>query len=91
MVTNDLAESSFSAVTTQVQNFSRIGLASAAAVSDIKRNRFLAWDGGKKFFHGFPEDIKTSLVVMAMEDAPKARTDNVELVNRQHEARRHIF
>ncbi len=38
---NDLAESSFAGVTAQVQVFGRIGMANAAAVSDMARNGFL--------------------------------------------------
>ena len=40
MVTNDCAESSFSGLTNQIQNFSRINIPGAAAVSDMKRNNF---------------------------------------------------
>ena len=44
MATNDLAESSFGAVTNQMQTFTRIDIAGAAAVSDLQRNKFLNRD-----------------------------------------------
>jgi hypothetical protein len=41
MAVNDLAKSSFAGVTAQLQVYGRVGMHSAAAVSDIERNRFL--------------------------------------------------
>lgn len=41
MATNNLAESSFAGVTAMIQTHGRIGLNSAAAFSDTKRNNFL--------------------------------------------------
>ena len=41
MDTNNLAESSFAEVTSQVQFYGRIDMCSAAAVSDTARNGFL--------------------------------------------------
>ena len=38
MVTNDLAESSFAGVTSQVQTYGRIGMFNAAAISGMYRN-----------------------------------------------------
>ena len=41
MVTNDLAESSFAGMTSQITNYGRINLFSAAGLSHISRNGFL--------------------------------------------------
>ena len=41
MDVNDLAESSFSSVTAQLQLLVRIGMASAAAIREMARNGFL--------------------------------------------------
>ena len=48
MASNDLAESSFAGVTTQVQCYGRIGMSAAAAVSDVGRNGFLSRSGIKR-------------------------------------------
>ena len=45
---NDLAESSLSGVTAQVQCYDRIVMSNAAAVSDVARNGLLNRDGTKK-------------------------------------------
>ena len=44
MATNDLAESSFGAVTNQMQTFTRIDIAGVAAISDLRRNKCLNRD-----------------------------------------------
>ena len=48
MATNCLAESSFWGLTTQVEVFGRVGLAHAAAVSNMQRNGFLKRPTTKK-------------------------------------------
>ena len=40
--TNDLAESSFTGVTSQVQTYGRIGMCNAAAISDMSINGYLS-------------------------------------------------
>ena len=50
MATNDLAESSFGAVTNQMQTFARIDIAGAPAVSDLRRNKFLIRVGERVYF-----------------------------------------
>ena len=60
---NDLAESSFASVTAQLQVFGRIGMASAATISDMASNCFLDEPTTNKEmsekttspFHDFPE------------------------------------
>ena len=71
-------ESAFAGVTSQVQCYGRIDMFSAAAVSDVDRNNFLSRPLTKKemeadecgLFHGLPEELKVTLALMAMEDAP---------------------
>lgn len=68
MAKNDLAESSFGAVKNQMQKFTRINIAAAAAAASlVKRASF----------------IKIMLVLTAMEDAPRTRRENRFLLNRQ--------
>ena len=84
MAVNDLAESSFAGVTSQVQCYGRIGLHAAAAVSDMDRNNFLSRPTSKKdmaenkrgLFHGLPEELRITSVMAAMEDAPETRQSN---------------
>ena len=45
---DDLAESSFTEVTAQVQRYGRTGMSNAATVSDVARNGLLNRDGTKK-------------------------------------------
>ena len=87
MATNDQAESSFGAVTNQMQKFTRIDIAGAAAVSDLQRNKFLNCVGEKGLFHKFSDKIQISLVLTAMEDAPSTRKENRMLLNRQCKAK----
>lgn len=75
---NDLAESAFAGVTTQVQCDGRIGMHAAASVSDMSWNSFLSHPTTKKdifkgeqgLFHGLPEELRVTAVMAAMEDAP---------------------
>ena len=57
MVVNDLAESSLSRVNAQLQVFGQIGMASAAAITDMARNLFLDRPNTNKEM----SDKKTSL------------------------------
>ena len=44
--TNDIAESCFGGVASHIQRYSRINISNAAAVSDMKRNKFFKRTGG---------------------------------------------
>ena len=65
MSVNDLAESSFAGVTAQLQVFVRIGMSSAATISNMARNGFLDQpttnkemsDNKTSMFHDFPEEL----------------------------------
>ena len=95
---NDLAESSFAGVTAQVQVFGRVGMANAAAVSDMSRNGFLYRPVTKKemqksdahglFHRVLPEELKMTAVMAAMEQAPATRKANNHAVERQREIKR---
>ena len=94
--TNDLAESSFGGVTLQVQCFGRIGLCNAAAISDMKMNRFLSRPTTKEqiennemgLVHGLPEELKISLLMTAMEDAHETRQSNRDALERQRQMKK---
>ena len=96
MATNDLAESSFAGVTAQVQCYGRIGMCNAAAVSETARNGFLSRPLSKKdienddrgLFHGMPEELKVTLIMVAMEDAPETRQNNSEALDEQRKMRK---
>ena len=84
MVTNDLAESSFTGVTSQVQTYGRIGMCNAAAIIYMSRNRYLSRpttkkdlkEGNRGLFHDFPEELRLTAVMAAMEDAPITHKEN---------------
>ena len=65
MVTNDITESSFAGVTSQVQTYVQIGMCNAAAISDISRNGNLSLpttnkdlkEGNRVLFHDFLEEV----------------------------------
>ena len=94
--TNDLAESSFGGVTLQVQCFGRIGLCNAAAISDMRMNRFLARPTTKKqaegsrmgLVHELPEELKISLLMVAMDDAHETRQSNRDALSRQRQMKK---
>ncbi len=73
--TNDRSESALGGTTQQLQQYGRIGITNAAAISNAKRNgyfrRFSA--SGKKtkgMFHQFDPKMRECLLTMAIEDAP---------------------
>ena len=96
MAVNDLAESSFAGVTSQVQCYGRIGMHAAAGVSDINRNNFLSRPTTKKaisvgkhgLLHNLPEELKITAVMAAMEDAPATRQSNSAAIDAQRAMKR---
>ena len=84
MVTNDLAESSFAGVTSQVQTYGRIGMCNAAAIIDMSINGYLSRPTNKKdlkevnrgLFHDFPEELRLTDVMAAMGYAPVTHKAN---------------
>ena len=92
--TNDEAESCLGGTTAQVQRFERLALASAAAISDMRRNAFLhrpiKAKSDKKprgIFHQFDEKLRLAIVMVAMEDAAETRAIHSEELALQAKAR----
>ena len=86
--TNDIAESSFASLTSQLQKYSRINLAHAAAISDMQKNGFLSRKGKIGLFHQFPKELRAAVVVVAVEDAPATRKSNNLSLQRQLDCKR---
>ena len=97
--TSDLAESALGGCTAQIQGFGRIDIKAAGAVSDLKTNgyfkRVSTMMRGKKkdnnakgLFHQFSEEVQRCIVMVAMEDAPQTRTENMEELELQRECKR---
>ena len=82
--TNEEAESTLGGATAQLQKFGRIGLASMAAVSAMKRNGFFHRQGLSKkdkkkkegVFIEIDSDLRDAIIKMAIEDAPQQRVMN---------------
>ena len=70
-----------------MHKFTRRDIAGAAAVSNLQRNQFQNHVGEKGIFHNFSDKIQISLVLTAMEDAPRTRRENRSLLNRQCKAK----
>ena len=76
--TNDEAESALGGATAQVQEYGRINISSAAAISDMNRNKYLQRkheparkkEGAKcqGLFHGLSDELRQAIVLVAMED-----------------------
>jgi hypothetical protein len=84
--TNDEAKSTLGGATAQVQEYGRINISSAAAISDMNRNKYLQGkhklarkkEGAKcqGLFHGLSNELRQAIVLVAMEDAPSTRIQN---------------
>ena len=74
MAMNDIAESSFSGVTSQLQVFGWIVMSSAAAISNMASNGFLdrtntnneVSDNKTSLFHDFPEELQITSIMCAV-------------------------
>ena len=87
--TNDEAESVLGGTTANVQKYGRINLYSAAAVSDMKRNKFL--DRSQKnrgMFHNIDDAVRECIIEVAIKDAPNTRQRHIVELEQQAEARR---
>ena len=81
MDVNDLAESSFAGVTSQLQVFGRIGMARAADIINMARNGFLdrpntnneMSDKNTSLFHYFPEELQITDIMCAVQEDPATR------------------
>ena len=71
MVTNNLIEISLIGVTSQVQNYGRIGMCNAAAIVNLSRNGCFSCpttkkelkEGNRGMFHDFPEELWLTAVM----------------------------
>ncbi len=95
--TNNEAESSLGGATAQVQEYSRINISSAAAISDMNQNKYLQQESNRPrkkegaecqgMFFGMPHDVKQAIVLVAMEDAPSTSRQNRADIQAQDTAR----
>ena len=91
IVVDDLAESSFAGVTSQLQVFVLIGMAITADISDMDRNGFLDLpttntdisDKKTSLFHDFPEELQITAIMCAVQEAPYTRHSNTNTMDRQ--------
>ena len=75
MSVNDLADSSFGDVTSQLQVFGRIGMASPAAIINMARNGFLDLpttnkemsDNKTSLFHDIPDELQITAIMYAVQ------------------------
>ena len=80
MAVNDLAESAFGGLTAQLEEFGRIGLANAAAVSDMQQNGYLKRPNLESdevsFYFGLPEELWITATMTAVKLALAVRKSN---------------
>ena len=95
MAVDDLAESSFYGVTSQMQVFCRIGMSSAAAISYMVRNGLLYQptttkemsDKKKIVFHDFPEELHITSIISAVQEALATIHSNTDAMYRQRNSK----
>ena len=95
MASNNLAESSFAGVTAQVQCYCQIDMCISSDVSDTARNVLLDHPTTTNqmevhqqgLFHGMPNKLQITIVMVAMEDAPDNRQLNNNDLNRKRTMR----
>jgi hypothetical protein len=90
--TNDRSESALGGTTHQLQKYGRIGIANAAAVSNVKTNgyfRRFSVNGNKTkgMFHQFYPKMRECLLMVAIEDAPATLSTNRDDLDKQQEAK----
>ena len=104
--TNDLSESAHAGVTYNIQQYGKIDIKRAAAISQVKSNsdfsRLVVKQIKRKsrkgkeqqpikqklgLFHSFPPELRSSVLIMAMENAPATRKENANELEFVHQAR----
>ena len=96
--TNDEAESALGGATAQVQEYGRISISSATAISDMNRNKYQQRkheparkkEGRAKcqgLFHGLSDELRQAIVLVAMEDGPSTQIQNHTDIQVQDTAR----
>ena len=77
MAVNDLAESAFGGLTAQLEVFGRIGLANAAAVSDMQWNGYLKRpnleNNEVSLYFGLPKELWITVTMTAVKLSPSVR------------------
>ena len=80
MAVNDLAESAFRGLTAQLEVFGKIGLANAAAVSNMQRNGYLKQpnleNNEVSLYFDLPEELRITATITAVKLAPDVRKPN---------------
>ena len=80
MAVNNLAESAFGGLMAQLEVFGRIGLANAAAVSDMQQNGYLKWPNLENdelsLYFGLPEELWITATMTAVKSAQAVRNSN---------------
>ena len=80
MAVNDLEKRAFGGFTAQLEIFGRIGLANAAAVSDMQQNGYLKRpnleNNEVSLYFGLPEELRITAIMTAVKLAPAVRKSN---------------
>ena len=95
MDVNDLAESSFAGVTSQLQVFGRIGMVSAATISDMARNGLLDRPTTNKkmsykktsLLHDLPGEVQITAIICAIQKYSDTRQSNNDAMDIQLNAK----
>ena len=90
MSVNDLAESSFAGVTSQLQVFGLIWMSRADAISDMARSGFLGRpttnkdisDNKTRLFHDSQEELHITAIMCALQEATATRQSNIDAMDR---------
>ena len=98
MANNDAAERCFGGATGEIQCFGRVGLTNAGGVGQVRINGDLSrgYDSRttkkhkltRVIFHQLTDEMHTSLLITAMEDAPSVRVNDREALAKQRAAKR---
>ena len=88
MATNDLVEHSFGLLSHQIENFNRIGFGNTVGTAQAKMNKdFDRKELGKGHadgdFHKLSDEMKYSLVLVALKLAPQTRVEEAEALKKQ--------
>ena len=89
MAVNDIAESSFSGVTSQLQVFGLIWMSRADAISDMARSGFLGRpttnkdisDKKTRLFHDSQEELHITAIMCALQEALATRQINTDAMD----------
>lgn len=97
--TNDIGESSLASTTRQIQTYGRISVKNAAAISDIRRNRFLERgtmdekmkDKRKRkpgYYFALPKEVSSASILSSIKDQKQQRQRNNDELEAQRKVAR---